>query len=300
MPHTRDDDGTAATSAGPVSTTSTGPLSIGEAFGARYQILKLLGRGGMGAVYQAWDQELGVAVALKVILPEVTADPWAAAEMERRFKRELLLARQVTHANVVRIHDLGEVRGIKYISMPFIKGSDLATRLARTGAMPVTRVVGIARQVVAGLAAAHSAGVVHRDLKPANIMLGDDDHALIMDFGIARSSSVDLRAADQAAASQHPPFQSISIPDASAETMAGTIVDSSEESSVEDEATLVGIETGTIAAVATPPPHPGSERSQAASALVASMAQGGVVGTLAYMAPEQAQGLPVDQRDDIF
>ena len=90
--------------------------------------------GGMGAVYQAWDQELGVAVALKVIRPEATADPAAAAlEMERRFKRELLLARQVTHANVVRIHDLGELNGIKYITMPYVQGDDLATRLKRDG-----------------------------------------------------------------------------------------------------------------------------------------------------------------------
>ena len=93
----------------------------------------------MGAVYQAWDQELGVAVALKVIRPEATADPAAAADMERRFKRELLLARQVTHTNVVRIHDLGELKGIKYITMPYVQGEDLATCLKRDGKLPVER-----------------------------------------------------------------------------------------------------------------------------------------------------------------
>ena len=101
--------------------------SVGSAFGARYHIIRLLGIGGMGAVYQAWDAELGVSVAIKVIRPEVMADPTAAAEVERRFKRELLLARQVTHKNVVRIHDLGEIGGIKYITMPYVEGADLAT-----------------------------------------------------------------------------------------------------------------------------------------------------------------------------
>ena len=166
----------------------TGPLSPGEAFGARYHIIRLLGLGGMGAVYHAWDQELGVAVALKVIRPEAIADPAAALDMERRFKRELLLARQVTHRNVVRIHDLGEIRGIKYITMPYIDGHDLATRLKTKGTLPVADTLKIVREVVAGLAAAHEAGIVHRDLKPANIMLDAEDHALIMDFGIARSA----------------------------------------------------------------------------------------------------------------
>ena len=110
-----------------------------------------------------------------------------AADLERRFKRELLLARQVTHKNVVRIHDLGEIDGIKYITMPYIQGSDLATILKKRGA-PVSEALPLARQIVAGLSAAHEAGVVHRDLKPANIMVDDEDRALIMDFGIARST----------------------------------------------------------------------------------------------------------------
>src|SRR5262245_3172074 len=164
-------------------------LTAGGAVGTRYHIIKLLGMGAMGAVYQAWDQELGVAVALKVIRPEATADPAAAADMERRFKRELLLARQVTHTNVVRIHDLGELKGIKYISMPYVEGEDLSTRLKRETKLAVKDALGVARQMGAGLEAAHQAGVVHRDLKPANIMIGADGHVLIMDFGIARSGT---------------------------------------------------------------------------------------------------------------
>jgi eukaryotic-like serine/threonine-protein kinase len=166
-----------------------GPLHVGQNFGTRYHVIRLLGIGGMGAVYQAWDQELEVAVALKVIRPETMADPLIAEDVERRFKRELLLARQVTHKNVVRIHDIGEIDGIKYITMPYVHGADLATVLKRQGRLPVPRAVAIARQVAAGLAAAHEAGVVHRDLKPANIMIAGEDQALIMDFGIARSTT---------------------------------------------------------------------------------------------------------------
>src|SRR5688572_26164309 len=97
--------------ANPIPRVAGGPLVAGSRFGARYQIIKLLGAGGMGVVYHAWDADLGVDVALKVIRPEVLQNPEAAREVERRFKRELVLARQVTHKHVVRIHDLGEVDG---------------------------------------------------------------------------------------------------------------------------------------------------------------------------------------------
>jgi hypothetical protein len=114
---TFDLDGTTSPGFSGADPSDHGPLNVGQVFGTRYHIIKLLGVGGMGAVYQAWDAELAVAVAIKVIRPEVMADPVAAADIERRFKRELLLAREVTHRNVVRIHDLGEIDGIKYIPM---------------------------------------------------------------------------------------------------------------------------------------------------------------------------------------
>jgi tetratricopeptide (TPR) repeat protein/tRNA A-37 threonylcarbamoyl transferase component Bud32 len=216
-------------------TSNTGPrrerpsaalLTAGAEFGPRYRILRELGAGGMGVVYQAWDSELGVAVALKVIRPDVMAnDPSLAQEVERRFKRELLLARQVTHKHVVRIHDIGQVDGIKYISMPYIEGRDLASLLHERGRLPVPEALKITREIVEGLVAAHEAGVVHRDLKPENVMIDQDGHALIMDFGISRSVS-------------------------------------------------------TSAATAT--------------------AAGAIVGTLEYMAPEQARGQAVDQRADMY
>ena len=164
-------------------------LVPGEPFGTRYHIIRVLGAGGMGVVFQAWDAELGVTVALKVIRPEVTSDPYTAREVERRFKRELLLAREVTHNNVVRIHDLGEIDGIKYITMSYVEGHDLATILKRERQLTPERALVLVRGVVSGLRAAHEAGVVHRDLKPANIMVDAHDQARIMDFGIARSTS---------------------------------------------------------------------------------------------------------------
>jgi tetratricopeptide (TPR) repeat protein len=164
-------------------------LVAGQTLGTRYHVIRLLGVGGMGAVYHAWDAELGVAVALKVIRSDVSGDSEAAAAIERQFKRELLLARQVTHKHVVRIHDLAEIDGVKYITMPYVQGADLASVLRQTGKLPIPRALKYVAQIVDGLVAAHEAGVVHRDLKPANIMIDEGDQALIMDFGIARAAS---------------------------------------------------------------------------------------------------------------
>ena len=176
-PASRDTDTMLAAPAGPA-------LEIGETFG-RYRIIKLLGSGGMGQVYHAWDEELGEAVALKVIRSEFAT----SADADARFKRELSVARQVTHTNVVRIHDLGLVDGVRYISMAFIDGLDLATMLGG-GRLPQDVLLSIARQLCAGLAAAHQAGVVHRDLKPANVMVDRSGHVFLMDFGLARSMEV--------------------------------------------------------------------------------------------------------------
>jgi tetratricopeptide (TPR) repeat protein/tRNA A-37 threonylcarbamoyl transferase component Bud32 len=199
-------------------------LQPGHHFGSRYTIIRLLGSGGMAAVYQAWDETLGTAVALKLIRVAAGTPEVELRQLEDRFKRELKLARQVTHPNVVRIHDLGEVENTLYLTMEYVQGADLATVLQREPNLPLPRVLGLARQIASGLAAAHRAGIVHRDLKPANVMVDAQEHALLMDFGIARSTS---------AASIH--------------TMPGSLI-----------------------------------------------------GTLDYMAPEQARGEPADERTDVY
>jgi len=165
------------------------PLVIGQMFGDRYRITRLLGIGGMGAVYEAFDEKVGTRVALKVVRLQGPENHELTLQLDRRFKRELLLARQVTHKNVVRIHDLGEIDGIKYITMSYVEGESLAQVLDRRGHLPVSEALPIMRGILSGLVEAHQVGVVHRDLKPANIMVeADTGTPLIMDFGIARSA----------------------------------------------------------------------------------------------------------------
>ena len=189
-------------------------LTVGDKFGTRYRVIRLLGMGGMGAVYQAWDHELNLPVALKVIRPDRENQ-----STERKFKRELVLARIVTHKNVIRIYDLGELNGTKYITMQYIAGPDLRQVLNDRGRLPIDEALRLGRDIARGLEAAHDAKVVHRDLKPGNILIGPEG-AIITDFGIAHS----IGKADES----------------------------------------------------------------------------GVSGTVRYMAPEQARGLPVDHRADIY
>src|SRR4029077_19445257 len=156
---------------------------VGTLLAERYEILELLGQGGMGAVYKARDTELERFVALKLIRPELASNP----EILRRFKQELILAPEDTPRNVIRIFDLGQAKGIKFITMEFVEGRDLRAVLRERAKLPPDEVVGIIAQVCRALEAAHIAGVVHRDLKPQNIMLGAKDRVYVMDFGIAHS-----------------------------------------------------------------------------------------------------------------
>ena len=137
----------------------------------------------MGAVYKARDIELDRVIALKVIRPELASNP----EILQRFKQELILARQVTDRNVIRIFDLGEADGIKYITMEYLEGETLYQILRRHGKVPVQEAVDIMRQTLSGLQAAHREGVIHRDLKPGNIMRDASGRVAVMDFGLARS-----------------------------------------------------------------------------------------------------------------
>jgi serine/threonine protein kinase/tetratricopeptide (TPR) repeat protein len=194
-------------------------LQPGYVFADRYEILRVLGQGGMGAVYQARDRELDRMIALKVIRPELATDPAILA----RFKQELILARNITHKNVVRIFDLGESAGIRFITMEYVDGEDLRTLLKRHGKFSAQQAIGMIEQVCRALDAAHAEGVIHRDLKPQNIMRDGQGRIVVMDFGLARS-----------------------------------LGDS-------------------------------------------GMTQtGAIVGTMEYMSPEQALGMPLDQRSDIF
>jgi serine/threonine protein kinase len=187
----------------------------------RYEVLGLLGSGGMGTVYRALDRELDDVVALKIIKKQIAAAPGIVD----RFRREVKLARRVTHRNVARTFDIGEHAGARFLTMEFVDGEMLGTLLQRRGKLRIAEVTRIGRDICAGLAAAHAAGVLHRDLKPANVVIARDGRAVITDFGIARA--LDVGASTQTA--------------------------------------------------------------------------GGVVGTPAYMAPEQLEGAPdLDARTDVY
>jgi eukaryotic-like serine/threonine-protein kinase len=193
-------------------------LEVGSVIADRYEIQKMLGEGGMGAVYRAVDRELDRLVALKVIRPDLAGH----ASILQRFKQELILARKITHRNVVRIYDLGVSDGLRFITMEYIDGQDLASILDDRKLTP-EETVKILRQVCTALEAAHNEGVIHRDLKPQNIMIETGGRVVVMDFGLARSM------------------------EATGLTQAGA-----------------------------------------------------VMGTPAYMSPEQAKGLPADERSDVF
>jgi tetratricopeptide (TPR) repeat protein len=158
-------------------------LAPGTRLAGRYRIDGILGVGGMGIVYRAHDLQLDVPVAVKVLRPEHALD----ARFLERFRRELILARQVSHRNVVRIHDLGQDGALHFLTMDLVEGRSLRDLLEAEGALPLARALNLVKQLARALAGAQAQGVVHRDLKPDNILIDASDNAFITDFGIARS-----------------------------------------------------------------------------------------------------------------
>jgi HAMP domain-containing protein len=174
------------TSAEPTLTTAAGRnglLQVGSRFAGRYDIQEVLGSGGMGVVYRAYDLEVGEPVAIKALRPELGAlDP----TLLERFKQELRLARRITHRNVVRTYDLGEVDGTYYITMELVRGATVAALIREAGKLAVPATLTIGKQVCRALEVAHDEGVVHRDIKPQNLLVDPSGFLKVMDFGIAR------------------------------------------------------------------------------------------------------------------
>ncbi|MFD7847628.1 serine/threonine-protein kinase, partial [Nocardia sp. NPDC059764] len=158
------------------------PSRAGSRFGP-YELRSLLGKGGMGEVYEAYDTSKDRVVALKLLPAELAKDP----SYQERFRRESQAAARLAEPHIIPIHDWGEIDGVLYIDMRLVRGRDLRSLLDGSGALPPLRVIGIIEQVAAALDAAHYSGLVHRDVKPANILVTDADFAYLADFGIARA-----------------------------------------------------------------------------------------------------------------
>ncbi len=176
-------EGETKTEFGPAASSSSveeGRFPAGTVLAGRYRISGLLGRGGMGEVYRAFDLILNQAVALK-FLSQVKLNEAALV----RFRNEVRIARQVSHPNVCRVYDIGVIEGLHFLSMEYLDGEDLDSLIRRIGRLPQEKAIEFARKICAGLAAAHDRGVLHRDLKPANIMIDGRGHVRITDFGLA-------------------------------------------------------------------------------------------------------------------
>src|SRR5437868_8927314 len=158
-----------------------GRFAPGTLLAGRFRIVAPLGRGGMGEVYRAEDLKLEQTVALKFLPDDLMRDAARLAQ----FHNEVRVARAISHRNVCRTYDIGDADGRPFLTMEYVDGEDLASLLRRIGRFPQDKAVEIARQICAGVAAAHERGVLHRDLKPANVMIDGEGHVRLTDFGLA-------------------------------------------------------------------------------------------------------------------
>lgn len=157
-----------------------------QSFLGRYRLVKILGQGAMGVVYEAVDTRLARTVALKTVLLSHLADESNAGEYASRFEREAQAAARLAHPNIVTVHDFGEHEDISYIVMEFVRGRELASMFEAGQALPLPEILRIMRELLAALDYAHEQGIVHRDVKPANVMLDHAGHVKLADFGVAR------------------------------------------------------------------------------------------------------------------
>ena len=161
-------------------------LAKGQVFGGRYRIVSLLGQGGMGAVYRAWDTRLNVPIALKEMTPQPGLDPRALAQLRQQFQQEATVLARLYHPNLVRVSDFFEDRDNVYLVMNFVEGESLADRIARQGALSEDVVLAWADQLLDALSYCHAHGVIHRDVKPQNVLLTPQDQAVLVDFGLVK------------------------------------------------------------------------------------------------------------------
>ncbi len=159
------------------------PLRPGATFAGRYEVKEIIGAGGMGVVYRAFDRELQEPVAIKTLKPEAMAGGTVALD---RFKQEIRLARRIAHRNVVRTYDLGEQNGMYYLTMEYVEGTSLKQLIVSRGKLPVAVTLTVGKQLCRALEVAHAEGVIHRDIKPQNIVVEPSGFLKVMDFGIAR------------------------------------------------------------------------------------------------------------------
>lgn len=167
-----------------VSQMPTTFMNVAAALEGRYQVMKELGRGGMGIVFQAHDKQLNESVAIKILSPLLSND----TEALERLRREVSAARRISHPNVIRIHDIAEAKGLQYVSMEFFAGRSLRDYIRSRTALSQMEAFNIASQISDGLEAAHKQGVIHRDLKSQNILINSVNQIKIIDFGLAHST----------------------------------------------------------------------------------------------------------------